>query len=255
MFVQSLERLQILCYIILNLNERRESLALFKTCRVSCNLHATKTMNNEIKNAIAARFDINADLVAAAFDETESVAAACRMLEISPRPVRKLMRSVVKRAATVETAVTETALVPAPAPIVADESETETLAVANEIDATEPETETVIPEMTMLEKMRQFETNAPRVEISKLFKMKCKSEIVFFDKRRQMFTPTDAESARMRELIPVILANLPATNKLDEPVDYVNATAVTEQQTDRANAPKSAFFLNDVSYQIAVRFA
>lgn len=116
------------------------------------------------------------------------------------------------------------------------------------------------PVKTMLERMRETVADRlPRVEISKLYKSKCKSEIIFFRENRKMFEPTDDEITVMREIAARVFENLPANNKLNEPCDYVHASpesALTLQYDAKTSKPKSAFFIADeLSYQIAVRFS
>ena len=208
-------------------------------------------MKKSILNAIAARFEIETAIVKTAFETTETVSDACEMLQISPDACNATVIAVnlknaelaEKRRETVA-AKSELDIVPVPAIVPA------------EIVPKTVEPDTVVPEISMIEKLQKFESNLPTVEISKQYKMKCKSEIIFFNNRREMFEPTESETAKMFDLTAKILENLPATNKLNEPADYVNATEITAQQFDKKTAaPKSAFFLNDSSYQIAVRFA
>ena len=116
------------------------------------------------------------------------------------------------------------------------------------------------PVKTMLERMREtIADRLPRVEISKLYKSKCKSEIIFFRDNRKMFEPTDDEITVMREIAARVFENLPTNNKLNEPCDYVHASpesALTLQYDAKTSKPKSAFFIADeMSYQIAVRFS
>ena len=211
-------------------------------------------MKKSILNAIAARFEIETEIVKTAFETTETVSDACEMLQISPDACNATVTAVnlknaelaEKRRETVA-AKSETAIVPA---------ETVTVEPETPVETETAETVEIVPEISMLEKLQKFESNLPTVEISKQYKMKCKSEIIFFNNRREMFEPTESETAEMLELTAKILENLPATNKLNESADYVNATEITAQQFDKkTSAPKSAFFLNDSSYQIAVRFA
>ena len=129
------------------------------------------------------------------------------------------------------------------AEIVIENAETEN------IEKESTETAEVAPEMTMLSKMKSSDIE-PEISLSKLYKMKCRAEIVFFNKFRKMFDPTEEEVAEMKTVAQTALSAL-----RDENPEYlIPENPVLELQT-KENVAKSAFYItNAVSFNCNVRY-
>jgi len=213
-------------------------------------------MKNEtqIIAALTRKFNVDVDTAetAVSIAETESVAASARFLECSASSLRNL----IKKINTVDVEPTDVEIVPETVPetVPATVETTETV----EPETVDAETVETVPEITMLEKMKNDEI-VPEINLSKLYKMKCCAELIFFNNHKKMFVPTADEIEKMKNDAIAALASKRAENPvcavMNAPYEIPENPQLELQYDKKTNEPKSAFYIrNAVSFNCNIRY-